>query len=1756
MVGFADSCIRFASKTAIEWRDQRLSYRELDEKSTGLAGWLIASGVKRGDLIVVALENSFDVVPALLAIWKAGCVFVPIDVTNPEKRLSLMFSAVGPNWILTNAGLYQGKMLQFLSSDRLLVIEEGRAPEYIVSGDAIIEGDRALGPDDLSYLYFTSGSTGVPKAIAGRSKSVAQFIDWEATTFGVGEGFRVSQLTHPAFDAFLRDVFLPLSNGGTICVPDSREFMLDVKQLVQWIDQRGVQLIHCVPSLFRAILAQDLRPTFFENLRYVLLAGEALLPADIKKWMDIFDDRIELVNLYGATETTMVRFFHRITRADSERRLVPIGKPIDGTRALIVSPEGKVCPPHVAGEIIVRTPYASLGYYKDPDLTRQVFVPNPFNNDPNDLVYKTGDLGRMLPDGNFEFLGRMDLQVKIRGQRVELAEIDQALLASEGIQDAVTISVNEASGDTSLVAYVVTDRDLELQTLREHLSLHIPAAMMPATIMQLNSLPRTPNGKVDRKALPAPAKQRPTEITYHPPGTDIEKELASIWCELLGVASVGVKDDFFALGGHSLLATQLMARVRHAFEVEVPLAALLENPTIANLARVIEEKYIEEASEEEISRILNQPTRWAASVGGLTTLSGDDSRRAGGNPSHWYRGLSAEEVSKMAENLRKRKRLNLSRTVIPRISGTREVLPLSFAQKRLWFVHQFQPQSSFDNVPIAVRLWGPLDISALRSSLEKVIERHEGLRTNFSSVEGEPYAFLAKHGPVQLKTDFSLSEDTHQEIALQQAMIAEASLPFDLEKDQLIRARLFQLADQERVLLITLHHIVADGQSKQLIAQELATVYEAEIHGGKAVLPELPIQYADYAQWHNDLLQGKLLDSEISYWRERLKNAPSILELPYDHPVGLLNENHECRRYHFVLSQTLTQDLREIARREAVTLFVLLMSAYQVLLGRYATQDDIVTGTPISARPSLESERLIGFFLNILAIRTDLGGDPSFLDLLRKLRISAFGAYSHQNLPFEKLVQILQPQRISGQSPIFQTVFIFENDLAKSHSAGNLRFEALKFDKSDAFTPYHLTLYMADEEVLTAAIEYRTDLFEEATIERMASHFRRLLEDIASESRKRISELDLFDAASRKQIMAISDGGEGIYDTLNSLGTLFEHQARHNPNALAVIFENQKWTYAQLNRRANQLANYLRKHGLSAEGVVGIAIEPSAELLVALLGVLKAGGAYLPLDPTYPTERLVYMVKDSGASLVLVKEGRNQETGILPSLEGLDGITLLNVESSDIEKESGDSPAITVSTDNLAYVLYTSGSTGQPKGVMGTHRGAINRFTWMWQKYPFMPNEVCCQKTSLNFGDSVWEIFGPLLAGICLVIAPSDDAKKAGKLAEILKTHKVTRMVLVPTLLRAMLEEADPESLASVNLWTVSGEELPSDLAAQFHQLLPARTLLNLYGSSEVSADVSWCETGPQRSTERSCIGKPIANTRIYVLDAWMNPVPVGVKGEIYIAGAGLARGYFGRADLTAERFVPDPFAQDGGRLYRTGDKARYLPDGNLEYWGRNDQQVKIRGQRIELEEVSRVLEQHPAVDTAVVLAITEPDNSRYLAACVVPKQPATNASSTDVSADVLRRFAAAKLPRAMVPTKWKLIDNMPHLPSGKIDRNALSLMMTAALGPVTAPSDPPQGPVEETVARMWKEVLGQEEIGRTQNFFEIGGHSLLAVRVIAKIYNEFSVDVPLRDFFELGSVAALAQKIESKLLDSTDESRLDELLRAVESMDENLQQH
>ncbi len=1042
------------------------------------------------------------------------------------------------------------------------------------------------------------------------------------------------------------------------------------------------------------------------------------------------------------------------------------------------------------------------------------------------------------------------------------------------------------------------------------------------------------------------------------------------------------------------------------------------------------------------------------------------------------------------------------------------IFPPSFAQQRLWFIDRLGVANTVYNIPAAVRLTGELDVLALENSLQAIIDRHEVFRTGFALTSGELVQAIAPTVEFTLnRINLQHLPESSREAQGQKLAETEASQGFDLSRPPLLRGTLIQLGDCDWMLVLTMHHIISDGWSIGVLIRELSTLYAAFFQGNPSPLPELPIQYADFALWQRDWLQGEVLEAQLTYWKQQLGSTLPMLDLPSDRPRPPV-QTFRGASHSFQLPKALSNSLQALSQQQGVTLYMTLLAAFNILLARYSGQKDILVGSPIANRTSQELEPLIGFFVNTLVLRTDLSDNPSVVDLLGRVRNIALDAFAHQDLPFEKLVEALQPDRDLSRPPLFQVMFVLQNVPTSQVQLPGLCMTPVTLQNSTA--KFDVTLYITETEAgLKANLEYNRDLFTPATMARMGEHFQNLLTAIAANPQQRLSELPLASPAEQALLMDWNRT-EADYPRHCTIADLFEAQVEQTPDAVALVCGDRTLTYRELNRQANQLAHLLQQSGVESETIVGIAIERSLLAVVGILGILKAGGAYLPLDPAYPQERLAFMLEDAGVTLLLTQ----QHLLTLLPVHSVPTICL-DGEGEGLGKQSPKNPQRQQTSDAIAYIVYTSGSTGTPKAVQGLHRGAINRFAWMWKTYPFAQNEVCCQKTSLNFVDSVWELFGPLLQGIKTVIIPDIIVKNPQKFIEILAQEQVTRLVLVPTFLHVLLETYPDLSqrLNALNFWITSGEALSQDLLQCFRNSLPHSLLLNLYGSSEVSADVTYYASHPGEIVpERVPIGRPIANTQIHILDEAFQPVPLGIRGEIYVGGEGLARGYLNRPALTVERFIQMPENDSPGvRLYKTGDLGRYLPDGNIQYLGRQDNQVKIRGFRIELAEVETALRTHPEIqDGVVIVREDEPGNQRLVAYLVCQE------NGKNLSNNSWREFLLKKLPEYMVPTAFVHLEALPLNPNGKVERHALPKPSHLAIHSGGNHQEP-RTKIEETIASVWKQLLSIERVGIHHNFFEMGGHSLLLMQVHHQLQKTLNREFPLVILFQYPTIATLA---------------------------------
>ncbi len=2015
--------------------DATLTYRELDARANQLARYLQTLGVGPEKLVALYVERSSQAIVAILGILKAGGGYVPLDPRAPESRLAFILADCGALAIITDRVSNQlpAAAAPIISLDQEWSTISAQSADPITS---------AVTADHLAYVIYTSGSTGQPKGVYITHRGLGNLAHAQIEKFRITADSRVLQFASLSFDASVSEIWTALLAGAQLCVVPQDALMPGLP-LIETLQKQAITVATLPPSILVALPAVDL-PT----LQTLVVAGEACPPAVVATWAGAR----HFCNAYGPTETTVCATVQAGLAIDQPPT---IGHPIANMQVYVLDQRLRPVLAGQIGEIYIGGVGLARGYLNRPDLTAEKFIPHPFSRGvprrvpsghghppgshaqatPGARLYRTGDLARYWPNGTLEFVRRLDQQVKIRGFRVELGEIEAALERHAALAQAVVIAREEQPGDMRLVAYVVENQETGSESLtsdlRAYLREYLPDYMIPSAFVALKSLPLTPNGKVDREALPAPEQLLPTIADRPGPSrSPIEEVVAGIWIEVLGLEDLSIHDDFFDLGGHSLLAAQVMFRIYDAFQVDLPQRVLFESPTIAGLAAEIE---------------------------------------------------AARQSA-------------LGRAVLPLQPVARDqALPLSFAQQRLWFLDQLQPGSIAYNIPAAVRLTGPLDVDRLAACFTAIVRRHEVLRTTFAVHDGQPVQQIHPPQPVAMPLhDLAAQPETTRAAVAEQTALALIRQPFDLQQGPVFRAQVLRLTPTEHLLVVVLHHVVADGWSTSVLIHELATLYRAGPAEWASVLPALPIQYADYAVWQRQWLTGSpgpegtrmapgaTLEQQWAYWQQQLRGPLPTLALPTDHPRPAVQSERGARQQ-LQVDAALTARLKALSRQADVTLFMTLLAAFQTLLARYAHQEDIIIGTPIAGRSHVETEGLIGCFVNTLVLRTDLSGNPSFRALLGRVREVALGAYAHQDLPFEYLVDALHPVRDLSRTPLFQVVFSLQNTPMSTLELPDLTLAPLDLDTGAAKFDLWFTL-IEGPEGLRGDLEYNADLFEAATISRFTGHFQHLLERFAADPDQRIADVPLL-AEREWQQMLDWNATARSYPQDVCIHQLFEDQAERTPDAVAVIFNNVQLTYRELNTRAHTLAQYLRACGVGggpgSKGTrnvpVGLCVERSPELLIGLLAVLKAGGAYLPLDLTYPKERIAFILKDAGAPILLTQSSLVER---LPDHTAQ--VLLIDRPDATTSVASEPSSCPAVWPEHLAYVIYTSGSTGTPKGVMISHRNVVNFFTGMDERIGCSAADTLVATTSVAFDISVLELLWTLCRGATVVLigedalldlieptaAPAVDRgmnfslfyfannaadgaensyrlliegakfadehdfcavwtperhfhafgglypnpaitsaalatitrwvqlrggsvvlplhhpvrvaeewavvdrlsqgrvgiafasgwhandfvlfpdhyadrralmfenitqvqrlwrgeritlaggtggdveveifpkplqpelpiwitasgsvetfRKAGELGanvlthllgqtvaeltekiaayrtslsehhpgrigqvalmlhaflgldreavreqvrapfteylrssadlmqgliksigvaediesiseqymdeilalaferyfeqalfgtpetcqpliEQLKTigvdevaclidfgvdtdavltslehletlrersnrqpqerytlpaqltrHNATLFQCTPSLLRLLtLDPATFGTLGRLRALLVGGEALPAALAEQVTSALPVH-LFNMYGPTETTI---WSATHQVQAVSGSVpIGRPIANTELYVLSPQLQPVPVGVPGELYIGGAGLAYGYLRRPALTAERFIPNPFgAVPGTRLYKTGDLARYLPDGNLEFLGRVDYQVKIRGFRIELGEIEAVLRALPTIRDVAVDVWTDSRGELRLAAFLVASEPIP-------SIPELRRHLLERLPEYMVPAAFVFMDALPLTPNGKIDRRALPT--PDALGAqerpdVAAEYTPPQTAVEQQLAAIWMEVLGLSHVGVHDNFFELGGDSILSIQITAKA-SQAGLSLTPRQLFKHQTIAELA---------------------------------
>ncbi|HEX8592566.1 MAG TPA: non-ribosomal peptide synthetase [Pseudomonas sp.] len=1658
----ADQAANTPERIALLWDGGQMNVASLDIQANQLAHYLRDKGVGPDVCVGICAERSPQLLIGLLAIIKAGGAYVPLDPDYPRERLNFMLRDSGVELLLTQSHLLADLPISgdvtAISLDTLHLDPWPRsAPGLHLHGD------------NLAYVIYTSGSTGQPKGVGITHSALAERLQWMQATYQLTDADVLMQKAPVSFDVSVWECFWPLITGCQLVLAAPGEHR-DPRRIVELIQRFGVTTLHFVPPLLRLFI-EDPQVAGCSSLKRIFSGGEAL-PAELRNRVLAQLPNVELHNRYGPTETA-INVTHWQCRTEDGPRS-PIGRPLGNVLCRILDSELNPLPAGVAGELCIGGIGLARGYLGRPGLTAERFVPDPLG-DAGTRLYRTGDRARWSAEGVIEYLGRLDQQVKLRGFRVEPQEIEARLLAQPTVLEAV-VMVRETQGGAQLIGWYTASSDVPAEQLRTALAAELPDYMVPAQLIQLAQMPLSPSGKLDRRALPEPQWQL---RVYVEPRSELQKQIAAIWREILGLASVGLNDDFFALGGHSLLATQIVSRVRQACDVELPLRVLFDASELGAFA-------------ENVASI---------------QAAGDSNRQQPIKP------------------------VDRSKPV-----------PLSYSQQRMWFLWQMEPDSPAYNVGGMARLRGVLDISRFEAALQALIVRHETLRTTFPSVDGVACQQVAAESNVHMQwQDFSALNEAGRQQRLQAFADAQAHEPFDLERGPLLRACLVKAAEQEHYFVLTLHHIVTEGWAMDIFARELSALYEAFVDDRESPLAPLPVQYLDYSVWQRQWLESGERQRQLDYWTAKLGNEHPLLELPADRPRPPV-QSHRGGLYRFELGDELAAQVRRFNAEHGLTLFMTMTAALAVLLYRYSGQPDLRIGAPVANRIRPESEGLIGAFLNTQVLRCQLNGQMSVNELIAQVRQTVIEGQSNQDLPFDHLVEALQPPRSAAYNPLFQVMCNVQRwEFQQSRTLAGMAVDYLVNDAHA--TKFDLNLEVTDlDQRLGCCLTYSCDLFDEPRIAGMAAHWRNLLQGLITDPEQRLSELALFEPAEQARLIAGLGQEAGEHELTHCIHELFAEQARKTPDAGALTFAGQTLTYAQLNGRANQLARALRERGVGPEIRVGLALARSHEMVIGLLAILKAGGAYVPLDPEYPLDRLHYMIEDSGIGLLLGDTALFEALGELPAgvaryplkkyatvaaeLAREDGVAGCEnaadasalSRASSLPREAGfheasNLPNLTL-PQHQAYLIYTSGSTGKPKGVTVSHGEIAMHCRAVIQRFGMRADDCELHFYSINFDAATERLLVPLLCG-ARVVMRAQGQWDAQEICQLVREQHVNILGFTPSYGSQLAQWlASQQQTLPVRMCITGGEALTGDHLQRIRGAFTPELFFNAYGPTETVVMPLAClapdvlEEGAATVPIGSVVGARVA----YVLDADLTLVPQGATGELYVGGAGLAGGYHQRPGMTAERFVADPFCAKGGRMYRTGDLVRQRADGLVEYLGRIDHQVKIRGFRIELGEIESRLLEHPDVRQAVVLALDSPSGKQLVGYLVAE-------GDESLLRDALKTYLHSQLPDYMVPAQLILLDSMPLTSNGKLDRRAL---------PAPDPEHnrqhfiAPHSELEQTLAAIWRDVLNVERVGLLDNFFELGGDSILSIQVVSRA-RQAGIHFSPRDMFQHQTVQTLA---------------------------------
>ena len=1658
---FEQQVKRTPDSLAVVSRDRWLSFEGLNRQANHLAHWLLNHGVGPEVPVALFVERSLDMAVGVLGILKAGGAYVPLDTDQAMTRQMSMLEDCGAPVIVT-----QRHLSSHLSNHQAEVVcmeslmSPSRSPNHGENPSVDRRGDQ------MAYIMYTSGTTGRPKGVIVEHRNLTAYVQGviECMDLPVGASFAMVQPL--SFDASVTSMFPPWILGGCLHLL-SREQSLDPEYVQNYFEHHPMDCLKITPSHLSMWVTASPEGAFVPKHR-LIVGGEAV-HWNLLETIHRMNPECRVFNHYGPTEGTVgiSAWQYHPSQKTTFSSLPPIGTALKGGQLYPLEEGLKPVTEESSGNLFIGGEQVARGYWNRPRLTAASFLPNPFSVNPSGRMYRTGDVVRRLADGSLMYGGRRDRQIKIRGVRIEPGEVETVLSDHPSVKQAIVEPYKESDGRHRLAAYVVLKNEESLVGMHvlHFLRQRLPDAMVPSSVVFLDAIPQTPQGKVDRKALPSPEASR-RGLTQNParPRNKEERVMRELWEEVLGIAPIGVEENFFDLGGDSFLATTLIMRIRRDQKAGVSIRTILDYPTIEGLTAHL--------------------------------------RQVSQNVPHDQRG------------------------VIPRVSRDR-VIPLSFSQERIWYFHQLHPAVPAYHFGMRMDVQGHLNVEALKRSLQEVVRRHEIYRTTIASHDGMPTQHIHDVPSVEVPfTDLSRLSESARTAETERYINEFLQQPFDLSCLPLVRWSLLQLAPDHHVFIHAEHHMVHDGWATDVFVQELFELYNAFSQGKPSPLSDPPIQYADFTCWQREWMESSEADQQRQFWRNTLKGCQAPLSLPttYTRPH---EQTYRGARESLALDDSTWEGICGVGRKENVTPFMVMLSAFYVLLHAYTGQTDINVGTAAGNRRNPEMQNLFGMVINNLVLRVDLTGDPSFRTLLQRVRETTVAAYEHDDLPFHHVVDLVGGPRDPGYNPLFQAMFNFHDTLIPDMNAADMTVtldrpldtRTAKFDLTVVVFPgtkRHAPVNAPSSPGGTwMNWEYNTDLFDAATITRFVRHYETVLKQALAAPDSQLSRLYLLDSCERQQLLVEGKSTEPDHPGNECVHHRFESQVARNPDAVALVIEDQQLTYATLNSRANQLAQYLKKQGVGPEELVGVCLKRSPEMIVAMLGVLKAGGTYVPLDPEYSEERLSLMWQDAKIKLFLTHHGVRQGSA------GFQGqVIWLDADWSVIRKESLGNPRWDSTNQHGAYVIYTSGTTGRPKGVLTAHHALNNQMRWLQHHWPLSPDDRVVQKTSFNFDASLWEILWPLMAGARLILAHPEGHRDSKYLRDLIQNQGITNVFFVPSMLSVFLEEFQiPRHCRSLRRVLCGGEVLSVQLKEKFLKMLKAE-LVHMYGPTEASIAITGKTCMRGEALPFVPLGSPVDNTQIMILNQWADLLPLGAVGEMCAGGRALGRGYLNRPGETAEKFRPHPYgALPGERMYRTGDRGRFRDGGHLEFVGRLDHQVKLGGNRIELGEIEAHLRQHPQVQETIVVCHENDQGHKQLMAYLTTCQESEGVGE-------IREYLQKRLPGYMIPSAFVVLEEFPLTSNGKVNTQALSPPQHSDLLGEQA-YVAPKTTIEKRVAEIWREVLGGDQVGVNENFFEVGGHSLSAMRVIIRIRSAFKIELPASQLFRTSTISSLASCIE-----------------------------